>query len=174
MIPNQLTLEIRSAIMSSETTEEKRIESKLEISTYLDRLSYALSNNQVRLQFQENRQVDALRDKKYTNRFTVAKLFPNEDITVVLKRELSKLDLEDYIETVKDRKFKDRSEMRVFGKVYAGEDIYIKIRVELIKSGLTGVENYIFVMSFHYAKTPFNDADFPYSKKVGAKENEDY
>ena len=33
------------------------------------------------------------------------------------------------IETVKDRRFIKRSEMRVFGKNYNSNDVYIKIRV---------------------------------------------
>lgn len=40
--------------------------------------------------------------------------------------------MEEYMRTVKDLKFTNRSEMRGLGKVYSGkDDIYIKIRVEL-------------------------------------------
>jgi hypothetical protein len=56
------------------------------------------------------------RDEKYTNRYTVSNLFPDEDETEALKRELSLLTVEEYIETVKDEKFPKRKEMRVFGK----------------------------------------------------------
>lgn len=146
-------------------TEEKRIESKLEISTYLDRLKYALNSGQARIQFQQDRQVDAVRNKRYTNRFTVADLFPNEDPVAALKRELASLGVENYIETIKDNRFKNRSEMRVLGKIYAGEDVYIKIRVELLKASSAGIENHVFIMSFHYAKIAFKDVDFPYSKE---------
>lgn len=72
--------------------------------------------------------------------------------------------VEDYIETVKDIKFVKRSEMRVFGKRY-NADVYIKIRVELMKSSMAGVDNVVFVMSFHYAERPFTDSDFPYKRR---------
>jgi hypothetical protein len=50
-----------------------------------------------------------------------------------LHTELLKITVEDYIETVKDLRFANRSEMRVFGRTYLGEaDVYIKIRVELL------------------------------------------
>ena len=40
---------------------------------------------------------------------------------------------EDYMRTVKDLRFPNRSEMREFGKVYnSNEDVYIKLRVELL------------------------------------------
>ena len=79
----------------------------------------------------------------------------------VLKRELARLTVHDYIETVKDNRFPKRSAMRVFGKKYSEEDVYIKIRVELI--GANG-SNYIFVMSFHFAEKAFVETDFPYRK----------
>ncbi|MFZ3172412.1 MAG: hypothetical protein WA118_10565 [Carboxydocellales bacterium] len=146
--------------MKLESAEEKRIESKLEISTYLDRLKYALNSGQAMIQFQEIRKVDEARNPRYTNRFTIADLFPDEERLVVLKRELASLDVENYIETVKDKRRPKLSEMRVFGKKYHA-DVYIKIRVELVSTLAAGA-NYIFVMSFHYAETAFNDMDFPY------------
>jgi len=165
MIPKLLTVQIRSAIITIERTEEKRIESKLGISTYLDRLKYALRSGEARIQFQHDRLVDKERDYRFTNRFTVDDLFSDEDEIAALKRELATLGVENYIETIKDKKFKNRSEMRVFVKVYTGKDVYIKIRVELIKSSSAGVDNHVFVMSFHYAETAFKDEDFLYSKK---------
>ena len=52
--------------------------------------------------------------------------------------------------------------MRVFGKNFANEDVYIKIRVELINVIGIGGDNYIFVMSFHFAERKFVSGDFPY------------
>ena len=53
--------------------------------------------------------------------------------------------------------------MREFGKVYNGtEDVYIKIRVELL--GLYG-NTTTFVMSFHFAERAFSPEMFPYKKK---------
>lgn len=54
--------------------------------------------------------------EKYTNRFTIANLFPNENPIDALRRELLILQTEDYIRTVKDLRFPKRSEMREFGK----------------------------------------------------------
>lgn len=84
---------------------------------------------------------------------------------VALKRELQKLTVEEYMQTVKDLRFPKRSEMREFGKVYDGKgDVYIKIRVEL----LSEYGNHTtFVMSFHYATIPFTPEMFPYRKRQG-------
>ena len=144
--------------------EISRIESKFDVEDYLDRLKYALKDNHVQLKFQRDRMVDDLRDERFTNRFTVNDLFPDEDPVIALKRELLELQVENYKETVKDLRCPKKSEMRVFGKNY-GDDVYIKIRVELMKSGSDGVSNAIFVMSFHYSDRKFTDKDFPYKKK---------
>ncbi len=138
-----------------------RIESEQEICSYLQNLKYALSNGAV-ITFQEDRQVDQKRDIRYTNRYTVANLFPNEDPAEVLRKELQTLTEEDYMQTVKDRRFPKRSEMREFGKVYnETDDVYIKIRVELLSSY---GNHTAFVMSFHYAVIPFTPNMFPYRK----------
>ena len=146
-----------------ESYEKKRIENEQEINTYLARLSYALQSGQAKINFQKNRRVDENRDERYTNRYTLLTLFPDEDEVMVLKRELQFLTVYDYVETVKDKRFPSKSEMRVFGKKYSDEDVYIKIRVELLTSA--GIDNYIFVMSFHFAEEAFMDSDFPYRKK---------
>jgi hypothetical protein len=91
-------------------------------------------------------------------------LFPDEDEVEALKRELSLLTVEEYIETVKDIRFPKRSEMRVFRKQYFGDDVYIKIRVELISITHASGDSYIFVMSFHYSEWDFKESDFPYKK----------
>lgn len=148
-----------------ESYEKKRIENEQEINTYLARLSYALQSGQAKIHFQKNRRVDENRDERYTNRYTLLTLFPDEDEAMVLKRELQFLSVDDYIETVKDSRFSSKSEMRVFGKKYSNEDVYIKIRVELLTSA--GIDNYIFVMSFHFAEEAFTESDFPYRKNRG-------
>ena len=136
-----------------------RIESELDVRAYLQDLKYALEHG-AKLAFQEERLVDQYRDQRYTNRFTVADLVPDESPVTALKRELQKLTVEEYIQTVKDTRFPNRSEMREFGKVYEGKgDVYIKIRVELLSSYC---DHTVFVMSFHYAQTPFTSVNFPY------------
>lgn len=144
--------------------ETKRIESRMEIQTYLDRLKYAIESGSVTLRFQKQRQVDKDRDKKHTNRYTVAKLFPDEDEVDALKRELIKLTIEEYIETVRDVRFPNNTEMRVFGKQYLNEDVYIKIRVELVSAAHASGNNFILVMSFHFSERDFNESNFPYRK----------
>ena len=141
-----------------------RIESELEVNSYLQNLRYALSHNAT-ITFQAERLVDQNRDLRYTNQFTVADLFPDENSVNALQREIQKLTVEEYMQTVKDLRFPKRSEMREFGKVYDGKgDVYIKIRVEL----LSEFGNHTtFVMSFHYAETPFTPDMFPYRKQGG-------
>lgn len=165
MIPKYLISVIGSAKMKTHRTkEDKRIESKFEVKTYLDRLKYAIKSDNVKLNFIKDRDIDKKRDKKYTNRYTMSRLFPNEDETEVLKRELSFLRIDEYIETVKDKDFPKRSDMRVFGRKYSGEDVYIKIRVELVSVNHASGDNFILVMSFHYSDRVFKKDDFPYIK----------
>ena len=146
--------------MAEET--KARIESELEVKAYIQDLKFAL-NNGAQINFQVKRIVDEKRDEKYTNQYTVNKLFPDENPIDALKRELLMLSVEDYVRTVKDTRFPKRSEMREFEKVYNGtEDVYIKIRVELL--GLYGRAT-TFVMSFHFAEKAFTREMFPYKKK---------
>ena len=138
-----------------------RIESKQEVNAYIADLKYAI-NNGAKIQFQARRLVDDGREERYTNLFTVSSLFPNEDPVDALKRELLTLTVEEYMRTVKDLHFPQRSEMREFGKTYNGnDDVYIKIRVELL--GQFG-NPITFVMSFHFAERAFTPDMFPYRK----------
>ena len=142
-----------------------RIEERLEVSTYISKLVYALENNNAKITFQEERHVDNKRSVQYTNKYTVAKLFPNEDPVEAIKRELKSLKVEEYIETVKDIRFPKKSEMRVFGKCYGSDEVYIKLRVELIQVSIGGVDDTVFVMSFHFSTVEFIDVVFPYCKR---------
>lgn len=138
-----------------------RIESEIEVKSYLQDLRYAIDHG-AQITFQAKRMVDEKRDKKYTNQYTVDTLFPDENPVDALKRELKTLTVEEYIQTVQDLRFPNRSEMREFGKVYNGkDDVYIKIRVEVLgRYGNTTT----FVMSFHFAERPFSPEIFPYRK----------
>lgn len=138
-----------------------RIESETEVRAYVQNLKFAL-NNGAKIDFQVKRLVDEKRDEKYTNQYTVNTLFPDENPVDALKRELLTLSVEEYMQTVKDLRFLNRSEMREFGKVYNGsEDVYIKIRVELL--GAYG-NTTTFVMSFHFAERAFTPEMFPYKR----------
>ena len=140
---------------------QERIETELEVKAYLQNLKYALDLG-AKVDFQIQRYVDELRDEKYTNRYTFEKLFPKEDVDVALRRELKTLSVEEYMRTVRDLRFSNKSEMREFGKVYNGnEDVYIKIRVELL--GDYGFPT-TFVMSFHFAQKKFEPQMFPYRR----------
>lgn len=140
--------------------ETKRIETKADVEAYIEKLKYALNNN-AKITFQIERRCDEKRDIRYTNKYTVATLFPNESPEIALRRELLALCVEEYQCTVKDQSFPNRSEMRVFGRTYNGnEDVYIKIRVELMDPSNYG-NHTAFVMSFHFAEKPFEE-DFPY------------
>lgn len=144
-----------------ENEVRSRIENELKVKTYIQKLKFAL-NNGARIYFQENRFVDKKREEKYTNRFTINKLFPNENPVDALKRELLTLSEKNYMQTVKDFRFPEKSEMREFGKVYnESEDVYIKIRVELLEMYGNPVT---FVMSFHFAEKAFVPEMFPYKK----------
>ena len=73
------------------------------------------------------------------------------------------LSIEEYMRTLKDVRFPNKSEMREFGKVYNGnEDVYIKIQVDLLGDYGSPIT---FVMSFHFAEIPFKPEMFPYGKK---------
>lgn len=138
-----------------------RIESETEVRAYIQNLKFAL-NNGAKINFQIKRLVDENRDEKYTNQYTVNTLFPDENPVDALKRELLTLSVEEYMQTVKDLRFPNRSEMREFGKVYNGsDDVYIKIRVELL--GAYG-NTTTFVMSFHFEERAFTPEMFPYKK----------
>lgn len=143
-----------------EKTKE-RIESELEVRTYIQNLKYAIDNG-AKITFQVKRLVDENREEKYTNQYTINNLFPDESPEEALKRELKTLTIEEYIRTVKDLRFPKRSEMREFGKVYNGtDDVYIKIRVELLNMYGNATT---FVMSFHFAERAFTSDMFPYRK----------
>lgn len=151
-------------IPRGELMKESRIESKAEIEAYLANLRYALDHG-AKLMIQMERKVDENRNIRYTNKFTIADLFPTEDPHVAIKRELKSLTAADYIQTVKDIRYPKRSEMREFGKVYNGVDeVYIKIRVELLATCGFGSHT-AFVMSFHYAAIPFDSNSFPHRKQ---------
>lgn len=138
-----------------------RIETELDVKAYIQNLKFAI-NNGAKINFQIKRIVDDKREEKFTNQYTVNTLFPDDNPVEVLRRELLLLTAEDYIQTVKDLRFPNRSEMREFGKVYNGKDeVYIKIRVELL--GMYGSAT-TFVMSFHFAEKAFTKEMFPYRK----------
>lgn len=161
LIPKDFGVLMNKMMQKSDERFVPRIESELEVKAFLQDVTYALENG-AKLIFQQDRRIDEKRDEKYTNRFTVAELFPDKDPIEALKEELLKLTVEEYFRTVKDIKYPERKEFREFGKVYRESDeVYIKLRLEMFdKDGLTVT----FVMSFHFAEKPFSEEVFPYKK----------
>ncbi len=128
---------------------------------------YSLKSGQAKVALVKDRHIDRSRDEKYTNRYTLHELFPDEDLVEALKRELPLIRVEDYIETLKDIRETKRSDFRVFGKKYDGKFVYIKIRVELLNQIGCGGDNYVLVLSFHFAEKNFKAEDFPHKGKRG-------
>ncbi len=149
-------------VMNISDKLHERIETRLEVQAYLQDLRYALENG-AKLRVQFTRHVEQFRDRKYSNEYAFAELFPQKNIEKVLIKELLSLKVDNYIRTVADINRPNNSEMREFGKVYdQDKEVYIKIRVEIMKSGGFGVNHVVFVMSFHYSTIPFGELEFPY------------
>ncbi|MBN2540375.1 MAG: hypothetical protein JXB08_02500 [Bacilli bacterium] len=138
-------------------SESKSVLDEQNVVAIVAKLQYALAHERVEIQFQENRVVDYNRDIRYTNQYTVANLFPDEDPVIALKRELKSLKPTHYLYSVKDLRFPKKSLLHVFAMKY-DDYVYIKIRVEL----LTIHGEKVFVMSFHYSSEPLEDSNFPY------------
>ena len=131
--------------------------SKEDVKTYIAKLKYALENDKVKITYQKKRQTDKTRNLRFTNEYTIANLFSDENPVLAIKREIATLSIKDYMYCEKDTKYPKRSDMFVFAKYY-DDYVYIKLRVEL----LSQLGNYIFVLSFHYTDVPINDGCFPY------------
>ena len=140
----------------------KRIETRFEVQTFIDQLKYALVVQKATLKFQRNRRVDDNRHIKYTNAYTVETLFPDDDILITLKQELLTLKVSNYIQTVRDYRYPNLNEMRVFGKCYGNEEVYIKLRVELLSMRRARFDCHILILSFHFTDKKFNKDTFPY------------
>jgi len=153
--------------MKRKELDFSRIESLQEVESFIQNVIYALNNN-ANITIQFDRRVDEHRENKYTNRYTINKLFPKENPKDAIARELQKLKTEEYVETLADLRFPSKSEMRVFAKIYDSEQVYIKIRVELFdKNG----KALAYIMSFHFAEHKYDEADFPYRESVKKDEN---
>ena len=72
-------------IPKEKNMNECRIETKEEIEAYLAKLRYALEHG-AELTIQMERKVDNDREIQYTNRYTIADLFPNENPYDAIKR----------------------------------------------------------------------------------------
>lgn len=68
-----------------------RIESELEIDTYLARIKYCLESGGCQITVKKERKSEQDKDIKYTNKYTLGQLFPNENPVDAMKRELAHL-----------------------------------------------------------------------------------
>lgn len=161
-------MSIDTKLLGVDLIPNSRIETKAEVETYLQRLFYALDQD-ASLILQVNRKSDQEKEHRFTNVFTVADLFQDEDPVNAIKRELRELTVGEYLQTVTDLRFPKKPEMREFGKTYKSNgDVYIKLRVELLANR---GNHSIFVMSFHYAEIPFRDDMFPYRAPLLERRN---
>ncbi len=140
---------------------KKLKESELEIYSFLSNVKYCIESGDCQISVKTERRSEQKKDIKFTNKYTLSELFPNENPADAMKRELIKLTKRNYIETLEDIDYPERSKLRVFGKKY-NADVYIKFRAELISKEAYGA-NMIFILSFHYAQYPFDGDTFPYA-----------
>lgn len=150
----------------SPITDIKRKETKEDVIFFIGKIRYVIESGDVKVNIIKKRRVDEERNPKFTNSYTLAKLFPNKDYVESIKDELLLLTIENYIETVKDVRFSNKTEMRVFGQVFKTEDVYIKMRVELVNVEQAAGGKYIMIMSFHFSERKFKKEDFPF-RKIG-------
>jgi len=136
-------------------------ESELEINSFLLSVKYCIESGNCKISVQRERLNEKTKDIKFTNKYTLGELFPDKNPADAMKLELIKLTKKNYIETLEDIDFPQRSKLRVFGKKY-NADVYIKFRAELISKQDNGGKC-IFVLSFHYAQYPFDGDTFPYA-----------
>lgn len=108
--------------MAEET--KARIESELEVKAYIQDLKFSL-NNGAQIDFQVKRVVDEKRDEKYTNQYTVNRLFPDENPVDALKRELLTLSVEDYMRTVRIQDFRKEARCVSLERSITGQKMYI-------------------------------------------------
>lgn len=153
MIPKILTGLLGEYIIMS---EDKTVESIEKVDTFISQLKYVIKNNGI-LEFQEVRKCDKHRNIKFSNKYTINKLFPDEDLVKAIKRELILLKHCDYLHTLKDIKFPNRSLLRVFAKKYSGEYVYIKIRAEV-------VHKFVHIISFHFSSVGIKENEFTYKE----------
>jgi len=98
--------------------EDNYISNEEEVKAHLSKLEYALKQSNLMIEFQFKRKVDDNRPIQYTNQYTLATLFPDDSPVEVMKRELKKLRVENYMWTVKDKRFRNKSDMFVYAIKY--------------------------------------------------------
>lgn len=145
-----------------------RIEQKFVVEHFISEVKEALLNDSTQLSTEQKREEDEA--ELHENIMSI--LFPNEDETTVLKRELANLTSEDYLETLKDKKFPNKSETRVFAKKYDEDYIFLHVRMETLVQSESDETVKALIMSLHFRDEDDDEieiADFPYKE---VEENE--
>lgn len=104
-----------------------------------------------------------MREPLINDRFILQKRNDNANTQTLLDLEFDKKDiiqellglkLEDYVYTVKDKKFPNENPYNVFHKEIKHKEIYIKIKIKEVKNKI------LYCMSFHEAK--HKESSYPY------------
>jgi hypothetical protein len=141
--------------------EDKITESISEIQIFIHELRVALANKKCFINVIEKKTSEIGRDIEQTNTSTINTLFPDEFPHVALRRELKKLDVRNYMYSMTDILYPQGNKLKVFGKNYAGSDIYIKLKLEFEND--KSYENAIvLILSFHKSTRIFRSDEFPF------------
>lgn len=139
------------------------IEDRPSVEAYIANTTLALKDSHTEVRIQFDRLKDKYRDERYTTRYTLGELFPDEAPSTALRRELSNLKPEEYIRPVPDSVNENKPAFWEFGRTYTGKgDVYIKIRTVLLDQQC-GNNHSVFIMSFHFATSPLSEEVFPYA-----------
>jgi len=133
-----------------------RIEQKFVVQHFIEQLRETLRNEALELFIQNEEEQDQEVDAEDLDQNALSVLFPNQDAAIVLTQGMRELAIGDYLETVKDKRFPNKSERRVFVKTIADQLLSVSVRLE---SDLAHV--YVEVSVFEES-----EADFPFKKVI--------
>lgn len=115
---------------------------------FLKKIQNFLTNDTCQLDIQRRRRNKNPNDPNSTINTLLSLNYDEEDV----KNEILSLTIEDYIETVKDKKKVDGKHYRIFRKKIKGREIYIKLKICDV--------NRIHLISFHYANWGMKDRPY--------------
>lgn len=134
-----------------------RIEQKFVVKHFIDQLHETLENEALELFIQNEEEQDQEVDAEDLDQNALSVLFPNQDATELLMQAMRQIAIGDYLETVKDKRFPDKSERRVFVKTIADQLLAVSVRLE---SDLA----HVFVEVSVIEESDVAEADFPFKK----------
>lgn len=152
-----------SDIMSVYSEETNWVEERSVVLAFLAKLKFMLESPRTRIHL-DIKKSDQYKPYEFTNRFTFADLFPNENPVDVLRRELSLLTISDYMHTAIDVINQKSPNYYVFAKKF-GKYVYIKVKIVVFNGSIPGQQDTMLVMSFHYAEFYIDDNSFQYLKR---------